>query len=390
MTSENPTCDWIPFFVPPIGDADISGVVDTLKSGWITRGPRTQEFERTFAESVGAEAALALSSCTAALHLSLIVNGIGPGDEVITTTMTFCATANVIEHVGATPVLVDVEEDTLNIDPAAVLRAITPHTKAIIVVHYAGHPVDLDALQAIARNHNLAFIQDAAHAFPAAFRGRRVGGDGDLTCFSFYANKNLAIGEGGMLTGPVDKVETARRFSLHGMNTTAWNRFTKAGSWRYDVNVAGFKCNMTDIQASIGLSQLCRVAVHQKRRAEIFKRYDRAFSNSWAVRPLRRRSEVDSSLHLYVIRLNLEYLSIDRDEFIEELKARNVATSVHYVPIHMHSHYANKFGFRPEDFPVALDYFNRTISLPLFPTMTDDQIDRVAETVLAIAAEHRA
>ena len=372
------------FSPPSIGDEEIREVVDTLQSEWITTGPKVALFEQRFRDFVGAPAALALSSCTAGLHLSLIALGIGPGDEVITSTLTFTSTVNVIEHVGARPVLVDVEPGTLNIDPHCVAAAITSRTKAIIAVHFAGHPADLDTLAAIAAKHNIALVEDAAHALPAAYRGRPIGASANLTSFSFYATKNLTTAEGGMLTGDPDLIDRARVLSLHGMSRNAWNRYGSEGTWFYDVVSPGFKYNMTDIQAALGLVQLARVASLQSRRAEIFARYNEAFAPVVGLQTPTRRHEVDHAWHLFVLRLRKGLLHGGRDQMIAQLKARRICTSVHFIPVHLHTFYRQKYGYRPGDFPVALDNYERMLSLPLSPALTDDEISRVIEAVSEI------
>jgi len=251
--------DFLPFSPPFLGNEEIEAVVDSLRSGWITTGPKTKLFEQEFAQFIGAPGALALSSCTAALHTALVVAGIGPGDEVITTPMTFTATVAVIEHVGATPVLADIDPETLNIDPALVAKAVTKRTKAVMAVHYGGHPCDLDALNAICNEHGLLLIEDAAHAIPAKYKGRFIGSSNNPVAFSFYATKNITTAEGGMLTGEAPMIEKAVVYSLHGMNRDAWKRNSQAGSWRYDIVTPGFKYNMTDIQAGMGLQQMKKI-----------------------------------------------------------------------------------------------------------------------------------
>ncbi|HHY53774.1 MAG TPA: DegT/DnrJ/EryC1/StrS family aminotransferase, partial [Clostridiales bacterium] len=320
--------DFLEFSPPVIGDDEVNAVVETLRSSWITTGPKTKEFEKKFAEKFGAPAALAVNSCTAALHTALVGLGIGPGDEVITTPMTFCSTVNVIEQVGARPVLVDVEPDTLNIDPDKIEDAVTPKTKAIMPVHYSGHPVDLDAIYDIAERHNLFVVEDAAHAVSAKYKGRYIGTGGTIAAFSFYATKNMTTAEGGMLTGTPDFVEKCRIISLHGMSRDAWNRYSKEGSWYYEVLLPGFKYNMTDIQASLGLVQLEKLESFQLRRAEIVAKYNQEFKNYDALEVPVAKAEVEHAWHLYVLKLNLEALRINRNQFIEELKVRNIGTSV--------------------------------------------------------------
>ena len=380
---------FLTFAPPQIGQAEIDAVVDTLKSAWITTGPKTRAFEQEFAAFVGAQGALALNSCTAGLHTALATLGIGPGDEVITTPMTFCASVNVIEHVGARPVLVDVEPDTLNIDPERIAAAITPRTRAILPVHYAGHPVELDVITTLARVRGLAVVEDAAHAIPARFKGRFIGAGPNPTAFSFYATKNLTTAEGGMLTGEPAFLERARTISLHGMNRDAWKRYDQGGSWRYDVLLPGFKYNMTDIQAAIGLCQLRRQDVFQRRRREVVARYTAAFGADPALEPPVVRPDVEHAWHLYVLRLRLDALRIGRDRFIEELTARNIGTSVHFIPVHLHPYYRDKYGYAPEAFPVAYGNYLRLLSLPLHPGLSDRDIDDVIEAVLDVARTHR-
>jgi dTDP-4-amino-4,6-dideoxygalactose transaminase len=382
--------EFLPFSPPSIGEDEIAAVVDTLRSSWITTGPKTKRFQEAFAASVGAQAALAVNSCTAALHVALASAGIGPGDEVITTTMTFCSSVNVIEHVGARPVLVDVEPDTLNLDPVQVRKAIGPRTKAILPVHYAGHPVDLDAIEAAAAGCGALVVEDAAHGFPARYKGRMIGGGANPTAFSFYATKNLTTAEGGMLTGPAARVEPARVIALHGMDRDAWKRYDKGGAWMYDVVAPGFKYNMTDIQAALGLCQLERMAEFQRRRRAIVSIYQTAFTGHRALQVPVERPEVEHAWHLYVLRLRPAALAIKRDAFIEALKERNIGTSVHFIPVHMHSFYKNKYGYAKDAFPVAADAFSRCISLPLNPRMSETDALDVVAAVLDLVEQHRA
>jgi dTDP-4-amino-4,6-dideoxygalactose transaminase len=380
---------FLPFSPPAIGEEEIAEVVDTLRSQWITTGPKTKRFETEFAATIGASKALALNSCTAGLHTALATLGIGPGDEVITTPMTFAASVNVIEHVRARPVLVDVEPDTLNIDPAAVAEAITPRTRAILPVHFAGHPADLDALFALADRHQLALVEDAAHALPAAYRGRPIGAGRNPVAFSFYATKNLTTAEGGMLTGDEDFIDRARVFSLHGMSRDAWKRYDRGGSWRYDILLPGFKYNMTDVQASLGLAQLKKLGGFDARRREIVAQYQDAFGGDDALECPVERPEVTHAWHLYVLRIRPEALRIDRDRFIEELARRNIGTSVHFIPIHTHPYYRDTYGYVAEDLPVAFRSFERLISLPLHPRLSDGDVGDVVEAVLDVANTFR-
>jgi len=389
----------LPFASPFLGEEEIAEVVDTLRSDWITTGPKVKQFEEEFAAMVGAPAALALSSCTAALHISLKTLGIGPGDAVLTTPMTFCSGVNVIEHVGARPILVDVEPDTLNLDPSKLRQTLEElkgkgdggQPKAIIAVHLHGHPCAMDAILGIAREYGLAVIEDAAHALPARYHGRLIGspvasaGVPILTCYSFYAIKNLTTGEGGMLVASPELVDEARTWSLHGMSRDAWKRYGAGGSWYYEVTRAGFKYNMMDIQAALGLQQLRKLPRFWARRLEIAERYNTAFAGVEAFETPAHRPEIEHAWHLYALRVNCGRLGLSRDRFIEELRARNIATSVHFIPIHLHPYYRDKYHYEPEDFPVAYREYQRTLSLPLYPRMDDRDVEDVIEAVLAIA-----
>jgi dTDP-4-amino-4,6-dideoxygalactose transaminase len=381
---------FLSFSPPAIGEEEIAEVVDTLRSDWITRGPKTKRFEADFAKFIGAPGALGLNSWTSAGHTMLVTAGIGPGDEVVTTPMTFCASVNIIEHVGAKPVLVDVEPDTLNIDPAKLEAAITPRTKMIIPVHFAGHPVDLDPICDIAKKHNLLVFEDAAHALPAKYKGTMIGAHGNPVAYSFYATKNLTTAEGGMLVADPALLDRARVISLHGMSRNAADRYAQGGSWFYEVELPGFKYNMTDLQASLGLVQLRRLEGLQRRRREIVARYNAAFGESDALEIPVERKEVEHAWHLYVLRLRTDALEIGRDRFIQELTARNIGTSVHFIPVHIHPYYRNKYGFKSEDFPVAFSNYQRMLSLPLHPRLTDAEADDVIGAVLDVVQQfHR-
>lgn len=380
---------YLPFSKPDLGEQEIDEVVDTLRSGWLTTGPKTGRFEKEFARFLGAPAALAVSSCTAGLHVSLVALGIGEGDEVITTPMTFAATTNVIEHAGARPVLADVEPDTLNIDPDLVEAAITPRTRAIIAVHYAGHPAEMDRIYDLGRRHNLIIIEDAAHAFPARYRGRLIGSRDNPASFSFYATKNLTTGEGGALTGSPEFVEQARQFILHGMSRDAWKRYQREGSWYYEIVLPGFKYNMTDIQAAIGLGQLPKISAFQQRRRQIVSAYQKAFSGHPALETPVERPEVEHAWHLYPLRLREQALTIDRQRFIQELDRLNIGTSVHFIPIHIHPYYRDRYGYRPADFPVAYQNYCRLLSLPLYPSLTPEEVEDVTGAVLEVASRFK-
>lgn len=381
IQSKNMRKDFLSFSPPCIGEEEIAEVVDTLRSNWITTGPKTKRFEQEFQQLVGSPAALPLNSWTSAAHTALVSLGIGPGDEVITTTTTFAASVNIIEHVGAKPVLVDVEPDTLNIDPHEIAKAITPRTKMIIPVHFAGHPVELDTINELAKQHNLIVLEDAAHAIPAKYKGRMIGSTGNPVAFSFYATKNLATAEGGMLVGSPELIEKARIVSLHGMSRDAWKRYEKGGNWFYEVVMPGFKYNMTDIQAALGLWQLKRLDAMQKRRREVMQAYHAAFADNPALELPVCRPEVDHAWHLYVLRLKPALLKIDRNQFIDELKARNIGSSVHFIPIHLHPYYRDKYGFKPKDFPIAFSNYERMLSLPLHPGLSDED---VADVITAV------
>ena len=369
-------------FSPPfLGEEEIAEVAEALRSGWISRGPRTRQFEAAFVEYLGAPSALGLSSCTAGLHLALIVLEIGPGDEVIVPTMTFCATANAVEHVGAKPVLVDVEADTLNIDPKAVENAITERTKAIMVVHYGGHPADLNALQAIADHHGLAVVEDAAHSLPARYEGRTVGATPNLTSFSFYATKNLTTGEGGMLTGDPALVDRARVLSLHGIQTGAWDRHSEGGTWYYEVVAPGYKYNMTDLEAALGMCQLKKLDSMQARRREIVDLYQEAFADIEGLELPSTRHGVDPAWHLFPIRVRPDVLGIDRDQLVHGLTEQGIGTSVHFIPLHVQPYYREKYGLTTEDFPVAHDAFERLVTIPLHPGLSDEDGERIVDAI---------
>ena len=392
---------FLAFSPPSLGQEEIDEVVDTLRSDWITTGPKVKRFEQDFAAYTGAPAALAVSSATDAMLIGLAALGIGPGDEVITTPMTFCSTVHVIEHLGARPVLVDVEPDTLTIDPVQIERALTPRTKALLPVHLYGHPCDMDRLLALAQQHHLAIVEDAAHAFPTRYKGRLIGsvpfaqdkaagGVRDLTAFSFYATKNLTTAEGGMLTGDPETIEQARLWSLHGMSRDAYKRYSAEGSWYYEVVLPGYKCNMTDIQAALGVQQLRKIAGFQARRREIVQRYHAAFTSLPELQVPTERADAEHAWHIYALRLNLERLAIDRARFVEELKQRNIGTSVHFIPIHLHPYYRDKYGWRPEDFPIAYREYQRLISLPMYPRLSDQDAADVIEAVCDVVEKYRA
>lgn len=381
-----PEREFIPFHVPQIDDDEIRSVVETLKSGWLTTGAKTKQFEEAFARYLGVRHAIAVNSCTAALHLALDAVGVGEGDEVIVPSMTFTATAEVVLYFKAKPVLVDCLPDTLNIDPDQVERAISSKTKAIIPVHFGGQPCDMGAILDVARRHNLYVIEDAAHALPAKYRQQSIGSIGDITCFSFYATKTITTGEGGMAT--TDNPEWASRMrmmSLHGISHDAWKRYAKEGSWYYEVVRPGFKYNLTDIAAAIGVEQLKKCDAFGAARKKIATAYNRGFSELPEIQTPVCSPDVQHAWHLYVIQLHLSRLKINRDQFIETLKQNGIGTSVHFIPLHLHPFYRDTFGYVPEDFPSATQAYQRIISLPIYPGMVDRDISRVIEVVREVA-----
>lgn len=382
--------DFLPFHVPDIDDGDIEAVVGVLRSGWLTTGSKAKQFEHDFAAKVGARYAVALNSCTAALHLALEAIGLQEGDEVIVPTMTFAATAEVVTYFKAKPVLIDCLPTTLNMDPDRIEQAITPRTKAIIPVHFAGQPCDMVPILDIARRHDLRVVEDAAHAFPASYQGRLIGSIGDVTCFSFYATKNITTGEGGMVT--TDNPEWAdriRRMSLHGLSRDAWKRYTNQGSWYYEIVAPGFKYNLTDMAAALGLSQMQKADRFWKARERYAALYTQGFRDLPEIAPLETMDGVQHAWHLYVIQLELDRLRIGRQEFIERLQQNHIGCSVHFIPLHMHPYYRRVWGYDSADFPVASRAFDRMVSLPLYSKMSDADVSRTIETVRDLVLEFR-
>ncbi|MCW5611180.1 MAG: DegT/DnrJ/EryC1/StrS family aminotransferase [Rubrivivax sp.] len=376
---------FLPFALPEIGDDEIAEVVDTLKSGWVTTGPKARRFESDFAAFLGDPAlhCVAVNSATAGLHLALEALGIGPGDEVITTTHTFTATAEVVRYLGADVKLVDVDPATLNIDPAAVEAAITPRTKALIPVHYAGLAADMPALLAVARRHGLKVVEDAAHALPTTCSGALVGTlASDATVFSFYANKTITTGEGGMLvTRDAALAKRAQVMRLHGMNRDAFDRFTaKVPSWYYEIVAPGFKYNLTDIAAALGLHQLKKAQAFRERRAAIAARYDAAFADLPVLRPPQPRAGDLHAWHLYVLRL-ADGAPCTRDELVERLFAAGIGCSVHYIPLHLHPYWRERYALTPAMFPHSQHAYERMLSLPIYTRMDDADVERVAAAV---------
>ncbi len=381
---------FLPFAKPDLGQAEIDEVVDTLRSGWLTGGPKVKAFEEAICGVTGAKHAVALSSCTAGMHLALLAAGIGEGDEVITTPLTFAATVNVILHVGARPVLADASEVDYNIDPEDAARRITSRTKAIMPVHYGGQPCRMDELLTMARDSGLRVIEDAAHALGASYRGRPVGALGDASVFSFYAIKNITTGQGGMLTTDDQALaERVRLLSLHGLSKTAWDRYSERGTWAYQVLAPGFNYAMTDIQAAIGVQQIARLEEIQARRAHLVGEYERLFADLPEVIRPPVRDDVVHAWHLYPVRLRLDRLSISREDFIEELRDRGIGTSVHFIPIHLHPYFREALGVGPGDYPVAEGIFENLISLPLYSRMEDADVARVVAAFHEIVEKER-
>ena len=382
---------WMPFCLPDVSEAEIESVTAAVRSGWWAKGPRTIEFEKKFAEYVGAKHCIGLNSCTAALHLALLAKGIGPGDEVITTPLTFAASANTILHVGATPVFADIDMDTGLIDPKEIEKKITSKTRAVVPVHYSGLAADLGEIGKLCDAHGLFLSEDAAHAVETRYNGELIGKKPrGAVSYSFYATKNLACGEGGALITDDDELaQKVRVLSCHGMSAGAWNRYGKEGSWRYDIEEPGYKYNMFDIQASLALIQLARMDDMQCRRFECVKVYEEAFKDVPELILQKTPDYCGHSRHLYILRIDESRLTISRDQFIEELKKRNVGVSVHFIALHTMSAYIKRFGYKPEDFPKAYAYSESEISLPLYSTLGADNARYVAEAVLDVVAKHR-
>jgi dTDP-4-amino-4,6-dideoxygalactose transaminase len=380
---------FLPVALPWIGEREKQLVLESLESGWITTGPKAQELGRRIAELVGARHGVAVNSATAALHLALVALGVRAGDEVITSTYTFAACINVIEHIGATPVLVDIEPDTLCMDPRALAAAITPRTRAVMPVDYGGHPCDIDAIGGLAARHGWPVVEDAAHALGAAWGDQPVGSRATVTAFSFYATKNLTTGEGGAaVTNDAEVAERIGLLSLHGMNRDAWKRYTDTGSWYYEVVAPGYKYNLSDVLAAIGLGQLERFAEMQRLRRERVAQYEERLADLPEIRRPRVRPGVTHAWHLYPIGLELERLTCDRARFIQELRAENIGTSVHFIPIHLHPHFRSTIGAGP--FPVADDVYRRAVSLPLFPSMSPRDVEDVCAAVHKLVGHFRA
>ena len=383
--------NWMPFCLPDVSEAEIESVTAAVRSGWWAKGPRTIEFEKKFAEYVGAKHCIGLNSCTAALHLALAASGIGPGDEVITTPLTFAASANTILHVGATPVFADIDMETGLIDPKEIEKKITKKTRAVVPVHYSGLAADLGEIGKLCDAYNLFLSEDAAHAVETRYNGQLIGGKPrGAVSYSFYATKNLACGEGGALITDDDELaQKVRVLSCHGMSAGAWNRYGKEGSWRYDIEEPGFKYNMFDIQAALASVQLTRMDDMQRRRFECVKVYEDAFKDVPELILQKTPDYCHHSRHLYILRIDESRLTITRDQFIEELKKRNVGVSVHFIALHTMSAYTKRFGYKPEDFPKAYAYSESEISLPLYSTLSVADAQYAADAVLDIVSKYR-
>jgi dTDP-4-amino-4,6-dideoxygalactose transaminase len=386
----NPPSSQPPFLVfgaPKIEEAEIGEVVACLRSGWLGTGPRVAQFERDFAVFRGVEATrvAAVNSCTAALHVSMLAAGLEPGAEVITTPLTFCATVNAILHAGLSPVLADVDRFSQNLDPAAIEAAITPRTRAILPVHFAGRPCEMDQIMAIARKHNLVVIEDCAHAVEAQYRGQPLGTFGDFGCYSFYVTKNVVTGEGGMILGrSEEQVARARILALHGMSKDAWHRFGDKGYKHYQVVECGFKYNMMDMQAAIGLHQLARVEQNWRRRAQIWQRYDEAFAHLPIASPAPADVHTRHGFHLYTVMIDARRCGMGRDDFLDAMNEARVGIGVHYLSIPEHPYYQQRFGWSAEQWPNAQELGRQTVSLPLSPAMSDTDVERVIDAVHGI------
>lgn len=377
--------NFLPFALPDTGETEVAAVSDVIRSGWLTTGTHVRAFEAKFAKYVGARHAIAVNSCTAAMHLALEALKIQPGDKVLTTPYTFAATAEVIRYLGADPLFVDVRPDTLNLDVEQVARALREHrVAAIIPVHIAGEPCDLDGLRAVAGD--IPVIEDAAHALPTKLGSRIIGNLSTFTCFSFYATKTLTTGEGGMITTDDDALaDRCRIMSLHGINRDAWKRYTSEGTWRYEIVAPGYKYNLTDIAAAIGLVQLEKLEPMWKRRVEIARRYDDAFRVRPELQLPTRAPDNQHAWHLYMLRIDNARLTGGRDVFMQELRRHNIGASVHFIPLHLHAYYREAYDLQPSDFPIATREFEREISLPIYSRMTDRDVEDVITAVLEIA-----
>jgi len=375
--------DFLQFHKPFISEEEVDEIVDTVRSGWIGMGPKTIKFENNFSEYIGVNKSVAVSSWTAAGHLTLEAFGLKAGDEVIVPTMTFPATAEIVCYFSAKPVFVDVEENTLNMSLEALEKAITPKTKVVIPVHYAGQPCDLDEVHEIAQKYKLKVFEDAAHALPALYKGKKIGTISEVTCFSFYATKTLSTGEGGMIcTNDEEIAERCTIMRLHGINRDAWKRYTESGSWYYEVVAPGYKYNFTDLQASLGLPQLKKIDAMWESRKRIASKYTEALKDLDTIQLHTLKPDRESSFHLFPIRLHLDRLTKNRAQLINELRNLNIGVGVHFMPVHQHLYYSESFNLRDEDYPIATAVFPRLISLPIYPGMKDESVDKVIDVLI--------
>ena len=380
----------LPFHKSWLEEEEHREVEDTLNSGWLTTGPKAQKFEEAFKDYIGCKHAVALNSCTAGLNLALTVQNFAEGDEVITTPMTFPATTNVILLQRLKPVFADIEPGTLTIDPRKIEAKITPRTRAIIPVHFAGHPCDMTPIQELADRHKLVIIEDAAHALESGYKGKKIGNLGNATAFSFYANKNITTGEGGMLVTNDDALaETIRIMRLQGISRDAWKRYGKSGFSHWEHTLAGHKCNMSDLNASIGMHQIKKVERFMTLRKKYVSMYDRAFADVAELETLAVRDYATHAHHLYVISLHLERLTIDRDGFLDAIQSTGIGVALHYVALHLQPYYVKNFNTKPPDFPIASNYSERVITLPLYPKMSSADVERVIGTVKDLIKKFR-
>jgi len=382
--------EFLPYGRQSVDEDDISAVVETLRSDWLTTGPKVGEFEEAFAAWIGARYAVSFSSGTAALHGAAFAAGLGAGDEAITSPLTFAATANCVLYQGGKPVFADVRQDTLNIDPEFIAARITPHTKALLPVDYAGHPADLDELHEIADRHGLTIIEDACHALGAGYRGRRVGSISHMTVFSFHPVKHLTTGEGGMVTTDNPRfAETLRKFRNHGISSEARERQIQ-GQWHYEMVLLGFNYRLTDVACALGLRQLAKLERNLARRREIAAKYSEALHTLSGVTLPIVRDDVLPAWHLYPVRFDLDSLSVSRTQIFQALRAENIGINVHYIPVHLHPYYRERFAFKPGDYPMAESGYERLISLPMFHAMTDQDVNDVITAVRKVIAEYAA
>lgn len=377
--------DFLVFGSPLIEQPEIDEVAAAMKTGWIGTGPKVKKFEEMFRDYKGVKHAMALNSCTAGLHLSMLAIGLKPGDEVIVPAMTFAATSNSVIHAGGTPVFADCDKKTMNISPESIEKKITNKTRAIMPVHFAGRPCEMDAIMAIAEKHKLVVIEDCAHAIESEYKGRKTGTFGSLGCFSFYATKNIVTGEGGMvITNNEEYANTIKVLGLHGMTKDAWKRFGDEGYKHYSIVYAGFKYNMMDIQAAMGIHQLPRVDKYWEKRRQIWNRYNKEFAGLPVFTPAETPADVKHAYHLYSLLIDIEHSKITRDQFLDEMTKRKLGVGVHYTALHLHPYYMEKYGYKQGDYPNTEWISERTVSLPLSPKLTDEDVEDVIAAVKEI------